>query len=181
MSMKHKAFVFDYAAFKRELKGLIEKSLVTGETAELAAYVEEERSKLTDPSDGRPLSAQWAKSIPADDPQAYGLLALTKFYDAGGHGDIGLGYEWSEIDDVLEREAQELQPAPLGRPVGQPPHYFDPGKMGSYFQTPALVKQNLAGLRQLLRRRADLEVLLKPVVEMLDKAASQDKGLYVHF
>jgi hypothetical protein len=181
MSMKHKAFVFDYATFKRELKGLIENSLVTGEAAELAAFVEEQRPKLSNPSDGSPLPAQWAKSVPSQDPQAYGLLALTKYYDTSGRADIGLGYEWSEIDDVLEREAQDLQPAPLGRPLGKPPHYFDPGKMGSYFQTPALVKQNLTGLRQLLRRRTDLEVMLKPVVEMLDKAASEDKGLYVHF
>lgn len=182
MSMVHKAFLFDYEAFERELKGILERSLASGVNEELVRFIHDHRSQLTDPYEERPLPASWEESVSPKDAHQYGYVALTKFYDlTGPQSEIGLWYDWEPIYDVLEQESKGLESAILGRAVGPPSNFFDPGKMGTYFQSADLVEHNLARLRALIQKKPELEEELSPAIEMLERAASQEKGLYVRF
>lgn len=49
--------------------------------------------------------------------------------------DIGLGYEWEKIEKILnEYLLIDSNKIICGECIGACDRYFDPGKMGSYFQ-----------------------------------------------
>ena len=177
MPMHHKAYAFDWQSFEQdELPGLLTRALETGETSGLAAYVGRNRGVLKDPYEGDPLDADWQESLENRDVHEYGDFALTRFYDPAA--DRGLGYRWNEIDDALPEEGRR---ALLGSPLGPPQNRFDPGRYGSYFQTPQRVTGSLALLRGL-----DLPWLdehdrgfLRRFEGLLEECVAAGLGLYV--
>jgi hypothetical protein len=179
MSMEHKAFVLDYEAFKWQVGNLLESALMTGINDKLVQFIWTNITRLKDPYEGEPLDESWEDLIEVKDAHSYGDFALTKFYHPAI--DIGLGDDWEEIQDLLKGVSSELGTAILGRPFGPERNYFDPGKMGSYFQTSGEVQESLSLLNDLARRKPEISPALNKAIEMLQHAADAGKGLYVTF
>lgn len=170
--MEHKAFVFRYSAFKAELLPLLEEALVTGDPSPLAAFIESERESFRDPYEGEPLDDDWQSLLDIADVHQYGDFALTRYYNPTE--DIGLGHAWGEVERLLESRLGGSG-AILGRPVGAEGVLFDPGKMGSYFQSNEDVQRNLAEVEQVR------EPMLNSVVALLRRAVEEGTGIYVTF
>ncbi|MGL5806515.1 MAG: hypothetical protein ACRC2R_05385 [Xenococcaceae cyanobacterium] len=179
MSIDHKAYVFNYDRFQIELKDIIEEALASGNPNELITFIKNNLSYLKDPCEGKPLDGFWQDAIGILEVDNYGDFALTKFYQP--QNCIGLGDKWSEIDDLLCFEFGELSLITLGKLLGTKENYFDPGKMGSYFQSPQQVQTNLIRLEDTLEQRPELLQHLVSVVNMLKEASNLGKGLYVTF
>jgi hypothetical protein len=170
--MEHKAFTFRYSECERELLPLLQGALVSSDPQPLVAFIEAARASLRDPYEGEPLGDDWQDLLETKDVHQYGDFALTKYYDPTA--DIGLGRAWEEIQRVLESELGGSS-AILGRPVGTTGAVFDPGKMGSYFQSETDVRRNLAAIESANESR------LEPVAVLLRRALYQGAGLYVTF
>ncbi|MFN6463866.1 MAG: hypothetical protein RMZ41_018925 [Nostoc sp. DedVER02] len=69
----------------------------------------------------------------------------------------------------------------LGKVFGIPGNYFDPGKMGAYFQSPEQVKNNLELLNLLLNDKKEHLPSLVLLIRMLSNALDLQKGLYITF
>src|SRR5262245_55387643 len=131
MSMDHKAYVFDYHAFKSELSGTLMDALSTGQTDSLVKFIEGNRESLTYPYGTMPdqqtwrdliepgdhLDESWQDLVETPDAHTYGDFALTKFYDPAD--DIGLSHGWDEAETLLERELGHDYYV-LGTPFGPP-------------------------------------------------------------
>jgi len=173
--MEHKAFCFDFQAFDSELRPILEEALSSGECGRLVRFVQDHLSDLTDPYEGDPLEDDWESLIEEADAHQYGDFALTKYYDATA--DIGLGRAWDEIQDGID-DHPELTDSPiLGSVVGPRVEPFDPGKMGSYFQSEAQVRKN----RQFLTALGKDSDAFRQAIHMLRQAEEANKGLYVTF
>lgn len=179
MSMDHKAFLFDHTAFERELKPILEEALAKDDPEKLISFINEHFKTITDPYEGNPLGKSWERWVSPKDAHQYGDHALTCFYDPKNN--LGLSHAWSAIDDLLKKESPALAAAALGQPCGPAPNYFDPGKMGAYFQSAEMVVQHLKQINALIAKRPALNAALRPLVVMLDAAAAQSRGLYVTF
>jgi len=175
--MEHKAFVLDYGAFERELAPILLNALDTGAVRDLVGFINSNLERLKDPYEGDPLDADWESMIETRDPHQYGDFALTKYYDP--QTDIGLGQVWESIEETLTKEVGEgqAQAIVLGRPFGPPQNYFNPGKMGSYFQSPSEVKKNLQKLES-LQSSARVPTAVARLKSIFDTSG---KGLYVTF
>lgn len=174
--MEHRAFVFDYQAFDEQLKPILERALTTGDTGELVDYIESNRAGLQDPYEGASLDGEWEEMVETKDAHQYGDFALTGFYDP--RDELGLGEDWEHIQELLLQELGTDAPV-LGNTVGPSGRYFDPGKMGSYFQSAQQVKHNLEKVRELSAEKPELSSDLDELEEMLEAAVG--KGLYVTF
>jgi hypothetical protein len=170
MSMYHKAFVFDWAAFEREFLGLLVSALEEKETARLTAFIEANIETLSDPYEGEPLIEGWQSLLENKDVHELADFALTRYYDPAE--DCGLGYDWTSLDDLLSPSARA---ALLGNSLGPEGNRFDPGRMGSYFQTPEEVVQSLAILRPLTAKSS------QRFRALLNSCSQQGLGLYVTF
>jgi hypothetical protein len=178
MSMEHKAFVFDHEEFELELKEILEIALNLNEIRGLEDFITLNINYLTDPYEGERLPENWDEMLEYKDPHNYGDFALTKFYNPTE--DIGLGYDWIEIEDVLSNEYGECI-CILGNPIGKENNYFDPGKMGSYFQSLSMVMDNKNKIDILMKNKPSYIEFLTPVVSMFDFALMSKKGLYISF
>ena len=175
--MVHKAFLFDYESFERELRMALEVALESGECTGLLCFINDNRARLKDPNEGEPLAENWMDLIETEDAHQFGDFALTKFYDP--RTDIGLGAQW-EAAHSLTCEIADLPFSPLlGGTLGPPHDPFDPGKCGSYFQSAALAAQNYAFLQKLAE--ADAGGVLTDSLTMLRRAVQSRTGLYVTF
>jgi hypothetical protein len=175
MSLEHKAFVFDYTNFESRLKVILESALESGGIDQLENFIEQHHSSLKDPYEGESLPVNWQSMIETPDPHQYGDIALTFFYNPGD--DIGLGNDWESVQEALSRKLSDVSLV-LGSPVGPANNYFDPGKMGAYFQSPGQVATNMELL--------DLEEIesspvVREMAEILQAAILENKGLYVTF
>jgi hypothetical protein len=179
MPMCHKAYSFDWPAYQQdELPGLLHRALKTGDTSGLLGYVKRNRESLRDPYEGDPLCEDWKGQLGNRDVHEYGDYALTRFYDP--EADCGLAYCWNEIDDALPEEDRESL---LGTPFGPEHNRFDPGRYGSYFQSPEEVVATLARVRGF-----DLSCLdesdrgfVRRFVGLLEECVAGGLGLYVTF
>jgi hypothetical protein len=171
MTMEHKAYVFDYAAFERELRPILEQALTTSDCRGLVAFIEANHDELTDPYEGEPLGDGWLDLVETADAHQYGDFALTKYYDV--LEDCGLGGNWTEAQDAAPVTTAGNSPL-LGHTVGPAETPFDPGKQGSYFQGPS----ELAESKDIVVRGARAP-WRGAVVAMLDEALAAGKGLYV--
>ena len=191
--MDHKAYVFDYNAFMSELSGMLMDALSTRQTDSLVKFIEGNLDSVTYPygtmpdqetwrdvvEPGDPLDESWQALVETPDAHTYGDFALTKFYDPAD--DIGLSHDWDEVETMLDSELGHAYYMVLGTPFGPRHELFDPGKMGSYFQSPAEVKEHLSQLESLIGKKKELAPYLGVVIEMFRLAAAQGKGLYVTF
>jgi hypothetical protein len=178
MSMSHKAFVFDYESFQSELRDLLERSLESGAVEPLKDFIETHRSRLKDPYEGEPLAPDWESLVEYKDVHQYGDFAITRYYEPDK--DIGLGLSWQEAEETLKENALG-EDVVLGTPIGPEGRLFDPGKMGSYFQSPVTTRDHLRSVKELVRQRPDLDQRLGPVLAMLERAVTAGKGLYTTF
>jgi hypothetical protein len=178
MSMEHKAFIFDYEAFESELKEILEAALDLNNIEGLENFIKLNMNYLTDPYEGEQLSENWNEMLEYRDPHEYGDFALTKFYNPTE--DIGLNYEWIEIGDVLSSESGESISI-FGNSIGKNNNYFDPGKMGSYFQSSRMVKENKKRIDTLIKSKLVYREILAPASCMFDAASLSNQGLYISF
>jgi hypothetical protein len=170
MTMEHKAFAFDWPRFEFDLHPLLVEALTNNDATRLEAYIDQHLAVLTDPYEGKPLSANWREALQNRDVQEYGDYALTRFYDPADCR--GIGHEWDRLSRELPKPAAT---AMLGFPVGPPERPFDPGREGSYFQSPRRVRESLAALK--LHARVELSLYL----ELLQWCAAEGRGVYVTF
>src|SRR4051812_10362234 len=126
--MDHEAYAFNWDAFAIELLPVLQRALETDDRSELVHSIEANREQLTDTSDGHPLTVNWRAELAVADLQVLGDYALTRFYDPAQLS--GVGEAWVPLSDALPGDAQA---ALLGSPIGGASHWFDPGRMGSYF------------------------------------------------
>jgi hypothetical protein len=170
MSMSHKAYAFDWRGFELDLLPLLEDALLADDSAQLETFIDDHREALTDPYEGEPLSDDWRAALENRDVHEYGDYALTRFYDPAD--DLGIAEEWLKVSERLPRPAAN---ALLGFPVGPPKRLFDPGRQGSYFQTPAQVRESLAILKPLGVPELD------PFVKLMERCAAEGCGVYITF
>jgi hypothetical protein len=105
-------------------------------------------------------------------------FALTRFYDPEKNS--GLGNEWRAIDEHL---SEADQAALLGTPFGSSGAYFDPGRQGSFFQTPQEVVRSLARVQRidLSNMDEDQRESWPQYKKLLEDCAKAGIGLYVTF
>lgn len=179
MSMNHNAFVFDHATFERELSPILLRALESRTVTGLVAWIEAERESLVDPYEGEPLLEDWEKAFVKRDVQEFGDIALTKYYDPTES--VGLDDTWQDVGAALAA-AGLGEALILGTPFGTAEHWFDPGVMGSYFQSATTVVANLELVERLLEQplaagRDGVEAARR----MLRSASAARSGLYVTF
>lgn len=163
--MSHKAFEINWSEFARELLPVITRALGSGETRELELFVEKNSGSCSDPNDGLPIGEGWEDAL--GDLQALADIALTKYYSPAE--DFGVGEEWSSIDSELSNSARV---ALLGNSLRIGNVAFDPGLMGSYFQSPEQVVTSLESLAGIERPS------LYCFVNLLNQAKANGNGVY---
>jgi hypothetical protein len=170
MPMEHKAYAFDWPRFGLELHEQLVDALAANDTAELEAFIDRHITELTDPNEGELLSASWRDGLANRDVHEYGDYALTRYYDPADCW--GVGYAWARLSDKLPATAAN---AMLGFVVGPAENLFNPGRYGSYFQTPQLVRESFAALQA--HARPDLAAYLA----LLERCVADKRGVYVTF
>ncbi len=170
MSMCHKAYALDYEAFSVELAPILYRALETGHNDDLTALIDANKQVLTFPWDGSRLPADWRSGLELGDTHELGDLALTKYYDAAE--DSGIQEYWLVVQNTLP---EVVRVSLLGTAFGPAKNVFDPGRMGSYFQTPALACTSL----ECLRRKTDLAS--EPFLTLLSQVVQSNRGVYVTF
>jgi hypothetical protein len=174
VSMQHKAFLFDYEQFECELLSILETALKTQEIASLRSFITSNLDALSDPYEGDRLNDGWEALVETRDVHQYGDFAITKYYDPCS--DIGLGDVWEGVQQFIAADLA-LSPSPiLGRVIGTEASTFDPGKMGSYFQSGQEARRNYESLATLAGRPG-----LDDAIEMMKRAVESRQGLYVTF
>ena len=170
MSFHHRAFQFEWESFFSELAPLLAQALTQDSVESLRLFVEGNLHHCSSPYDGEPLDADWLSSMEVGDIQEYADFALTKYYEPAN--DFGVGSVWQELtDSLVPRQRKAL----LGEPFGPASQLFDPGRQGSYFQTPLEIKQSIQSLAN--SGRTELAAFHKSLLSV----ASNGKGLYVTF
>jgi hypothetical protein len=179
MSIEHKAFIFEYEKFSSELKETLEDALSSGSHSALRAFIVREKKQLKDPYEGEPLGEDWEEMIGEADPEQYGDICLTKYYEPSI--DIGLGDDWEQVESELKNLGLNSGCVLFGLPIQGGSRNFDPGKIGSYFQSPKEVDANLALILKYVSKSKDLKIIFNGLIEMLGAANSKNLGLYVTF
>lgn len=175
--MEHKAFLFDYDAFASELAPVLQAALQSDDCEDLVAFVDTHLPHLRHPNEYHTLGEDWRNDLSEVDVQAIGDLALTKYYDP--RQDFGLGEAWDDLWDFLE--AYSLQEVMLGKTFGSGGVMFCPGSIGSYFQSPDHITENLKILEELYQDNLEIEDELDEIGNLFQRAARARKGLYVTF
>jgi len=170
VAMEHKAYAFDWKRFEFDLHSILEQALAANDSAELEKFIDRHRPELKDPYEGKPLPEAWREMLENRDVHEHADFALTLYYDPADHW--GVGYAWADLSEQLPPEAAD---ALLGFPAGPPGALFDPGRYGSYFQTPALVRESLAALRRVERPE------VQEYRGLLERCAAGQLGVYVTF
>jgi hypothetical protein len=178
VGMCHKAFAFDWHGFEQDqLHDLLAQALETNDTAALKAYIETNRHFLKDPCEGEPLDNNWLTMLENRDVHEFGDFALTRFYDPTD--DFGIWDQWKDVDEILPDNAKA---ATLGVSFCRNGNHFDPGRLGSYFQTPDQVRDTFALLAQFELPLDDYQQKsFARFKEGLKDCISSNLGLYVTF
>jgi hypothetical protein len=169
--MSHKAFIFKWSDFQNELSPLLATALTENRVESLLAFGDLHLAMLRSPHTGFPLNLDWRNSFEAGDVQEIADFVLTKYYDPNEDG--GIGRAWLDLEEGFP---DAIRIAVLGKPFGVQGNYFDPGKMGSYFQDETTVRESLVAVRS-----ADRGPALSTFVETLERSAALGQGLYVTF
>ncbi|MEW4453011.1 hypothetical protein AB1L30_10065 [Bremerella sp. JC817] len=173
--MEHKAFIFKYDLFEAELLPILRDALQGHECNELVSFIRQNFDFLSDPYEGEPLRSSWDSMIETRDTHQFGDFALTKYYDPAD--DIGLGTMWETVQKYVP-DNRAMSPI-LGSFIGTNEAPFDPGMLGSYFQSHEQVTESRRFLNLLARERFSSELI--EAFDMLDRAYQSQEGLYVTF
>jgi hypothetical protein len=161
LSFDHKAFAFDFETYRKELRPVLDRALLSGSSDELLVYIAREFTNLKHPFEGGPLPADWDTQFDTRSSQFTGELAMTRYFDPSE--DLGL-----PGDEIIKGEV-----------VGPPEAPFDPGLMDSYLQDPACVERNHQRLLAATSIHGEAEI--QNLIGMLKVAADRKLGLYVVF
>jgi hypothetical protein len=164
--MEHKAFSFDWIAFGRHLRPILYTALESDSTAGLIGFIDHHRASLTDPFEGEPLPEGWRSLLENGDVHEYGDFALTGYYSP--QVDFGIGHAWLRLSHEVSNTG-----ALLGTPFGPESNRFDPGRMGSYFQTPEDVADSLNALAS--QHYPEFATF----VDLLERCGVENLGVYV--
>jgi hypothetical protein len=121
---------------------------------------------VRDPYEGEPLTEDWRSKLEAGDVQELADFAVTRYYQPSA--DFGIGEAWQ----ALSNELPEAERAAL---LGSPFEGFDPGRMGSYFQSERVAAHSLRALRNLSGPAAER------FKQGLSEAVDSGRGIYVTF
>lgn len=178
MSVCHKAYIFDFEGFSQELASLITAALQTGELGGLRAFISVNVGLLVDPYGGERLDDHWEQLLEYEDAHQLGDFALTKYYSP--LAPRGAGEVWAKYFSDYDGYAEGLPF--LGRVLGGATEPFDPGKMGSYFQTPSDVSISLGLLRASdVKMPTEDKSVLEVYSELLQEALERSLGIYITF
>src|SRR5436309_1144218 len=90
--------LLNYHLFEVELRPLLEDALTRRSSTRLIALIRDSLASLRDPDEGTPLGADWRRKVDIADVQQCGEIALTKYYSPKN---VGLSYEWQDINDMI--------------------------------------------------------------------------------
>jgi hypothetical protein len=175
--MEHKAYLFDFDGFSRELQPKLQRALETHDPAALVDFIRHNIKSLKDPYEGQPLADDWESMIETKDEHQFGDFALTKFYDPTE--DIGLELLWYDVQNLLADDPAVVVSPILGTTVGPVDNLLDPGKMGAYFQSRWQVSQSKNQVAALVAGMQS--PALNEGLRMLVRAEAEGTGLYVTF
>jgi len=178
MSMSHKAFLFDYGRFEQEIEPLLRKGL-DGNPSLLEDYIAANLAQLKDPYEGESLGKDWREQWPVDTPEELADFVLTACYDPGL--DIGLGDAWWDADRILNEGDELVAGILLGRTLQVNGKFFNPGKQGTYFQSPDRVDTHLRLVERLVEAAPEYQETLQPVIDLFQTAVEHRSGLYITF
>jgi hypothetical protein len=176
--MTYHGFLFDYNAFERELKPLLEKALKSGKTAALEKFIDKHHASLTSVMTGEKLTASWREEFEEATATEYGEVALSKYFDEE-EDNLVMG-KWHRFVAAFEKVGGEEGIA-LGETIGPADKPFDPTSQGCYFQSPKQVEENLKALGLWHEVEGPLPKELKELREMFQTIHKEGKGLYVKF
>ena len=182
MSMNYKANMFDYDRFQNELGSALYEALETNISEPLIRFIDENIKILKTPLEGKLLDTSWRSLRSSWTVQNYGDFAITKFYDP--KSGIMIGPLWLPIDDFLHTKLGDNTPILFGEPFGPESNYFDPGVMGSYFQSAQEVQTNFLLLHDLTHDDPGLLEQydsLDEIIDLFRVSARAKMGLYVRF
>ncbi len=163
MSMEHKAFEFDWNSFESELLAIFRHLDTKDAEVLLESFINKNIDFLTDPYEGNPLDTNWRDNLEAGGVQELADIALTKYYDV--KTDFGLANHWLSIECNVSVDAKCSL---LGEPIAG----FDPGYMGSYFQSSEQLKNSVSVLS-----RECIEI----IPDFVSELKTITKGVYVTF
>ncbi|MCX6368834.1 MAG: hypothetical protein NTX57_19300 [Armatimonadetes bacterium] len=164
MSNLHKAFVFDEAAFRRDLAPILDRH---DDTA-LEHFISDHRAQLRNPRNGVHIESDWRDDAAFDGFGRRATLALTAYYDPTAN--IGLGSAASKcrfgLIDLYPESRVFVGGGALGVPDG-------------YFQSASYVAESVAILENLRAQLPLKAEIIDPVLIMLHAATAENKGLYL--
>ena len=126
--------------------------------------------KVARPLRRRGLPRNWHHLLVKRDVQEVADFALTLYYKPVEN--FGIGGAWLALSETISEEAAQ---AMLGTPLGPLRARFDPGRMGSYFQTPAMVGKSVEMLSRVT------QPAIRSYQELLQQCAAEKLGVYVTF
>ncbi len=131
MSISHKAYLFDYSSFERELSHTLYRALDENNFRGLVEFINADISRFTDPADEQPLNPGWVGERELN-VQWCADIALSAYHD---WTDIhGLGHGYDALDAYLRIVPAIGKDADLflgGSLFGPPGKRLDPGCMGT--------------------------------------------------
>lgn len=162
--MYHKAYLVDWHLFTIELRSLI-SNLSPDSKVDLLNFIKLNQTKITDPYEGEPLSESWVtelSELSVDELADYSLALCYSVTE-----EHGLGDHWLKFQESLPEDQRKHL-------LGSSFTAFDPGKMGSYFQSPKEVEDSLIFLKPYQEE-------LNGFYDLLTQCTKSAKGLYVTF
>lgn len=147
---------------------ILHGALASSNVDSLAAFVAPHHNLIRDPYEGEALPSDWRSLLDVGDVRQFADFALTLYYSPAA--DQGVGDAWSSLSD-----RPSVSTALLGSPFGPPENLFDPGRIGSYFQTLDAAHSSLATLQSIACPE------LAPYISLLRHCSSNDLGVYITF
>ena len=164
MSKHHQAFVFDEAAFRRELAPLLDRQA----DAALESFINDHRARLRDPETGAALELSWRQEPENEGFARRAALALTAFYDPTAN--IGLGSSAQKCRFALMDLYPEGRVFVGGGSLGVPE---------GHFQSAGYVAESVVILERLQAEHRQKADVIDPVLTMLQAALHTGRGLYI--